>query len=72
VGDLSDFARGRIIGVPLTEASVTQADMLLGVFRVTASKVMSANINHGKTTAAARNSDRKRRIFERSKNYCNT
>jgi hypothetical protein len=56
---------------------------LLGVSRVTVSKVMSACTNHGKTTSAKRNSGRKstltnrdrrilRRIFEKSKNCCST
>jgi hypothetical protein len=60
MGDLSDFERGQIIGVSLTEAPLMQTDILLSVFRVTASKVMLAYINHGKTTAATRNNDRKR------------
>jgi hypothetical protein len=60
MGNLSDFEKGQIIGASLTEASVMQTDILSSVFRVTASEVMSAYINHGKTTAATMNNDRKR------------
>jgi hypothetical protein len=56
MGDLSNFERGQVIGEHLAGASVSKTDTLLGVWRVTVSKVMSAYTNHGKTTSAKRDS----------------
>jgi hypothetical protein len=53
--DLSDFERRQIVGAHLAGESAT----LLGASRVTVSKVMSAFMNHGKTTSAERNNGRK-------------
>jgi hypothetical protein len=44
---------------------VIKTATLLGVLRVTVSKVMSAYTNHGKTTSAKRNSGRKSTLTER-------
>jgi hypothetical protein len=59
MGDLSDFERGQIIGSHLAGASVIKTVTLLGVSRATASRVMSACTNHGKTSSAKRNSGHK-------------
>jgi biotin operon repressor len=40
----------------LAEASVIKSATLLGVSRVTVSKIISAYTNHGKTISAKRNS----------------
>jgi hypothetical protein len=63
MGDLSDFERGQNVGATL-----------LGVWRERDSKVMSAYTNHGKTTSAKINIDRKRRRTLRivSKNHTTT
>jgi hypothetical protein len=66
MGDLSDFERGQIIGAHLAGASVIKTATLLGVLRVTVSKVMSAFTNHAKTTSAKRNSGRKSTLTERN------
>jgi hypothetical protein len=62
---LSDFERGQIVGACLAGALVTETAVLLGVLRVTASNVMLAYTNHGKTTSAKRNSERKSTLTER-------
>jgi predicted transcriptional regulator len=62
---------------------VTKIATLLGVSRVTVSKVMSADMNHGKKTSVKRNSRRKSALterdcrtlegcFEKSHTYCST
>jgi hypothetical protein len=58
MGDLSNIERGQIVGARLTGASVTKTD-ILGVTRAKISKVMSAYMNHGKTTSVKGNSGRK-------------
>jgi hypothetical protein len=40
MGDLSDFDRGQIVGVHLAGVCVTKTATLLGVLRVTVSKVV--------------------------------
>jgi transposase len=83
MGDLSNFERGQIVGSRLAGASVTRTATLLGVSRATASKVMTIYTNHGNTTSAKRNSERKSSLTEsssyiekdcskKSRNYCNT
>jgi transposase len=80
MGDLPDFERGQIIGTCLAGASVTKTATLLGVSRATVYKIMSAFMNHGKTTSAGVkiNTDRKKLsyiekdCFEKSQNYCST
>jgi hypothetical protein len=47
---------------------VTKSATLLGALRTTVSKVMSAYINHGKTTLVKRNSGQKSALTERD--YC--
>jgi transposase len=64
MGHLSDFERGQIISVHLAGASVTKTATLLGVSRVTVSKVKSTYTNHGKTTSVKRNSGRKSTLAE--------
>jgi transposase len=82
MGDLSDIGRGQIVGARLDGASVTKTDTLLGVSKATVSKVMSAYMNRGKTSAK-RNSGQKsklpkrdrntlRRIVAKNHNYCST
>jgi IS30 family transposase len=61
------FERGRIVGVCLAGASETKTATLLGVSRVTVSKVMSACTNHGKTTSAKRNIEQKSTLTERDR-----
>jgi transposase len=80
---LSNFERGQIVGACLAGASVTKPATLLGVSRVTVSKVMAAYTNYGKTSAE-RNSGQKSTLtekrlsyiekdcFEKSWNYCST
>jgi transposase len=67
MGDLSDFRSGQIVGVCLAGISVTKTDTLLGVSRATFSKVMSGYTNHGKTTSAKRDSERKSTLTERDR-----
>jgi transposase len=55
---MSGFEREQIVGAPLAGASVTKPATLLGVSRATVSEVMSAFTNHGKATAAKKNSGR--------------
>jgi len=56
MGDFSDFKRRHIVGACLSGASVIKMTTLLGVYRAAISKVMTAYINHGKTSSAKRNS----------------
>jgi transposase len=67
MGDLSDLEREEIVGACLAGASVTKSATLLGVLRVTVSKVMSAYMKHGKTASAMRNSRRKSTLTERDR-----
>jgi hypothetical protein len=65
--DLSDFKRGQIVGALLNGASMAKIVILLGVLRVTISKVMPACTNYGKTTSVKRNSGRKSTLIERDR-----
>jgi hypothetical protein len=47
----ADFERGQIVGARLAAASVIKTAKLLSVPIATVSKVMSAYMNHGKTSA---------------------
>jgi hypothetical protein len=77
--DLSDFERGETAGARVAGASVIKST----TSTATVSKVISAYANHGKTSAAKRNSGRKSTMterdrrtsytedcFEKSHNYC--
>jgi hypothetical protein len=61
---LSDFERGQIVGMRLAGASVIKTAILLGVSRMTVSKVMLAYTNHGKTTSVKRHNGRKSTFTE--------
>jgi hypothetical protein len=50
------FERGQIAGACLAGGSVSETATLLGVSRMTVSKVMSAQMNHVKTISVKRNS----------------
>jgi transposase len=67
MGGLFNFERGQIVGGRLAGTSVIKTATLLGVSRVTVSKVMSVYTNHGKTTIAKRNSGRKSTLTERDR-----
>jgi hypothetical protein len=80
MGHLPDFERGQMIDTCLAGASVTKTATLLGVSRVTISKVISTYANYGKNISkeeewAKINIDRKRSsyiekdCFEKSQNY---
>jgi predicted transcriptional regulator len=56
MGDFSDFIRRQTVGACLSGESVIKMATLLGVSRAAVSKVMTAYINHGKTSSAKRNS----------------
>jgi hypothetical protein len=56
MGDLFNFERGQIVGALLAGSSVTKTVTVLGVLRVTVSKVMLAYTNQGEITSAKRNS----------------
>jgi 50S ribosomal subunit-associated GTPase HflX len=57
MGGQSGFEKGQTVNACLAGASVTKTDTLLGVLRVTVSKVMLVGYtNHGKTTSAKRSS----------------
>jgi transposase len=62
--DSSDFERVQIVDARLAGVSLIKPAILLGVSRATVSKVMSAYTNHGKTTSAKRNSERKSTMTE--------
>jgi hypothetical protein len=55
MGDLSDFERVQIVGTRLAGSSVAKTATLLDVYRATVSEVMSAYMNHGKTTSVGEN-----------------
>jgi transposase len=61
--DLSDSERGQIVGGRIPEAPLTQT-ATSGVSRAIVSTVMSAYINHGKTTSAKRKCGRKSKLTE--------
>jgi transposase len=63
MGDLSYFERGQVVGARLAGASVTKTAILLGLSRAKVSKVISAYMNHGETSAK-RNSGRKSTLTE--------
>jgi hypothetical protein len=65
--DLSDFEEGQIVGARLAGASVTKTATLVGASTATVLKVRSACTNHGKTTSAKRNSERKSILTERDR-----
>jgi predicted transcriptional regulator len=65
MGDLSDFERGQTVGAQLAGASVTKTATVLGVLRATVSKVMSAYMNHEKTTSVKRTSGQKSTLTSR-------
>jgi predicted transcriptional regulator len=65
MGDLSDFQRGRIFCARLAGASLNNTATLLGVSRAAVSKVVRKYTNHGKISAAERNSGRKPKLSER-------
>jgi transposase len=65
MGDLYDFEGGQIIGEHLAGATVTKTAIILGVSRATVCKVMSAYMNHGKTTSAKRNSGQKSTLTQK-------
>jgi len=67
MGDLSDFQRRQTAGARLAAASVNKRVILLGAFRAAVSKVVTAYTNHGKTSSAKRNSDRKPERNERDR-----
>jgi len=67
MGELSDFQRQQIVGARLASASVNKGAILLGVTRAAVSKAMIANTNHGKTSSAKRNTDRKPKRSQRDR-----
>jgi hypothetical protein len=62
--DLSDFQRERIVGMCLGGASVTKTATLFGTLRAAVFKVMMAQTNHAKTSAAMRYSGQKPKLSE--------
>jgi hypothetical protein len=64
---LYDFQTGHIVDARLAVASVLKAVTLLGVSRVTISKVMSAYMDHGKTTSVKRTSGWRSTLTERDR-----
>jgi hypothetical protein len=67
MGNLSDFERIQIVGAHLAGAFMIKTATLLGVSRVTVSKVMSAYTNNEKTTSEKRNSGQKSILVERNR-----
>ena len=67
MGDLSDFQRQQIVGARFASASVNKGAILLGVSIAAVSKAMTAHKNHGKTSSAKRNTDRKPKRSERDR-----
>jgi IS30 family transposase len=65
----SDFDRGQIVGACSARVSVTKTATLLGVLKATVSKVMSAYMNHGKTTSAKRNEQQAKINLDRKRSY---
>ena len=64
MGDLSDFQRELMVGVPLVGTSVTKTATSLGLSGAAVSKDLTAYTNHGKTSAE-RNSGRNPKLSER-------
>jgi hypothetical protein len=64
---LSDFERGRNAGARLAGVPAIKPVILLGESRATVSKVMLSFTNHGKTTSAKRNNERKSALTERGR-----
>jgi hypothetical protein len=59
MGDLSDSEGRQIVGAHVAGVSVTKTVTLLSAEYATVSEVMSAYMNHGKTTSTKRKSGRK-------------
>jgi hypothetical protein len=76
MGDFCDSERGQIVVARLAGASVIKTVILLGVWRVTVSKVMAphTNQNHGNFKRNATLTERDRRTLRRivSKNHSTT
>jgi hypothetical protein len=64
VGDLPDLEREQIVDARLAGALVIKTTTLIRVWRATVSEVMSAYMNHAKTSAK-KNSGRKSTLTER-------
>jgi transposase len=64
VKESENVERGQSVGARLAGASVIKSATLLDASRATVSEVMSTYTNHGKTTSAKRNSERKSKLTE--------